>query len=261
MSSAADIRALRRGFRILETVNLHNGAGLRDVVRITGLPKTTTYRILENLCAAGYLRREPPDRRYFVTMQVRRLSDGYYDGGWLSDLARPVLERLAALIRFPVAIATPYGTSMMLRDNTDAQSPLAPNVYARGTLLPLLTSATGKVFLAFCDDVTRKTLLEVCSQSSEPEDDLARHPQLLEQTLGRIRKQGYAFGKGADKTEVAVPTATFSVPIRSRGHLIACLAMRYLTETKSRRQVVSEYRAVMKRHARQIGSRVAEQSV
>lgn len=253
----SEIRVLRRGLRVLEAVNLHNGARLRDIVRATGLPKTTTHRILENLHAAGYLRREEQDERYFVTLQARRLSDGYYDGGWISDLARPVLEELAAEIRFPVAIATPYGASMMLRDNTDAQSPLAPNVYARGTALPLLISATGKVFLAYCDDVTRKTLLDVCAQSPEPEDEIAQHPRLVEQMLSQIRKQGYAFGPGARRTEVAVPTATFSVPIRSRGHLIGCLAMRYLSGGMSRQQVVDRYLAIMRRYARRIGARVA----
>jgi len=258
LSSAGEIRALHRGLRVLEAVNLHNGACLRDIVRATGLPKTTAHRILENLRSAGYLRRDDGDERYFVTLQVRRLSDGYYDGGWVSELARPVLEQLAATIRFPVAIATPFGANMMLRDNTDAVSPLAPNVYAPGTVLPLLTSATGKVFLAYCDDVTRKTLLDVCAGSPAPDHELAQHPALLERTLERVRSQGYAFGPGARKTEVQVPTATFSVPIRARGRLIGCLAMRYLTDSMSRRQVVQRYHAVMNRHARRIGSRVAD---
>lgn len=258
MSAATEIRVLHRGLQVLEAVNLHNGAFLRDIVRITHLPKTTAHRILENLRSAGYLRRDDGDERYFVTLQVRRLSDGFYDGGWVSELARPVLEELADAIRFPVAIATPYGANMMLRDNTDASSPLAPNVYTRGTVLPLLTSATGKVFLAYCDGVTRKTLLDVCAQSDRPEDDLARHPRLLEQSLDRIREQGFAFGRGAGRTEVAVPTATFSVPIRSKGHLIGCLAMRYLSDSMTRDQVAQRYFRVMRRFARRIGSRVAD---
>lgn len=260
MSYAKEIRALHRGLRVLEAINLHNGACLRDVVRATGLPKTTTHRILENLRAAGYLRRDEPGERYFVTLRARRLSDGYYDGGWVSELARPVLEQLAAGIRFPVAIATPYGASMMLRDNTDADSPLAPNVYAAGTVLPLLTSATGKVYLANCDDVTRKTLLDVCAQSERPEDEMARHPLLIERMLAQVRKQGFAFGRGAGRTSVAVPTATFSVPIVARGHLIGCLAMRYLSESLTRPQVVDRYHAVMRRHARRIGTRVARRT-
>ena len=256
MSAISEIRALHRGLKILEAANLHNGAQLRDFVEITGLPKSTTHRILENLRAAGYLHRDDGDDRYYLSLRVRRLSDGFYDGGWISEIARPVLIELSETVGFPVAIATPYGTSMMLRDNTDAQSDLAPNIYTPGMTLPLLTSATGKVFLAFCDDVTRKTLLEVCAQSDAPEHEIARHPRLLSRSLQQVRKQGYAFGPGARHTRTSVETATIAVPIRSRQHLIGCLALRYLSANVRRATVVDRYLKLMNQHARLIGSQV-----
>ena len=257
MSAPPEIRSLQRGLAVLEAVNLHNGGSLRDFVQITGLPKTTTYRILENLRASGYLRRDPDDEHYYLTLAVRRLSDGFYDGGWIRAAARPLLEDLSAAVGFPVAIATPFGASMLLRDNTDALSPLAPNVYSRGTILPLLTSATGKVYLAFCDDVTRKTLLDMCRKSGRPEHELARHPGLLNRSLAQIRQQGYAFGPGSRKTRVKVKTATFSVPIKSGDVLIACLALRYLSEGLTRRVVTARYLDTMRQYATRIGDRVA----
>ncbi len=256
ITGVSEIRALRRGLRILETANLHNGAQLRDFVEITGLPKSTTHRILENLRAAGYLHRDDGDERYYLSLRVKRLSDGFYDGGWISEIARPILIKLSQTVGFPVAVATPYGTSMMLRDNTDARSNLAPNVYTPGMTLPLLTSASGKVFLAFCDDVTRKTLLEVCAQSDAPEHAIARHPQLLSRSLQQVRRQGYAFGPGAGRTRTSIETATIAVPIRSRQHLIGCLALRYLSANVRRKTVVERYLKTMNSHARLIGSKV-----
>jgi IclR family mhp operon transcriptional activator len=261
LSAVNEIRVLHRGFRVLEAANLHNGARLRDFVALTGLPKTTTYRILENLCSAGYLQRDDGDDRYYLTLSVRRLSDGFYDGGWVSDIARPVLERLSEKVRYPVAIATPYGAAMLLRDNTDSSSPLAPNVYSRGTELPLLTSATGKVFLAFCDEVTRRTLLDVCAQSHKSEHELARYPGLVARMLNQVRRQGYAFGKGARKTRVAVSTATFAVPIRAGDQLIGCLALRYLSEQLTNQNVVARYLQIMLRHAGMIGDGVSQRAV
>lgn len=256
MATVPEIRALQRGLRLLEAVNLHNGGRLRDYVAATGLAKTTVHRLLENLRAAGYLQREPGDDRYYLTLAVRRLSDGFYDGGWISAAARPELEVLAAAVGFPVAIATPYGAAMMLRDNTDAMSPLAPNVYSRGTILPLLSSATGKVYLAFCDGLTRKTLLDVCARSAKPEHALARRPALLQRALAQVRQHGYAFGPGQRRTPVAVRTATFSVPIHAGEQLIGCLALRYLSESLARRQVVRRYLGPMRAAARRIGDRV-----
>ncbi len=243
---------------MLEAVNQHNGGCLRDFVTATGLPKTTVHRLLENLRAAGYLRRDTGDERYYLTLSVRRLSDGFYDGGWISAAARPELEALAAAVGFPLAIATPFGAAMLLRDNTDALSPLAPNVYSRGTTLPLLSSATGKVYLAFCDEVTRKTLLAVCARSGRPEHALARRPALLQRALAQVRRQGYAFGPGQRQTRIAVRTATFAVPIHAGEQLIGCLALRYLSENLSRRQVVAHYLQTMRTAARRIGDRVMQ---
>lgn len=257
MSSVRTIRALDRGLKVLEAANLNNGARLREFVQITGLPKATTFRLLENLRRAGYLRRDAHDDRYFLTLRVRRLSDGYFDGGWISEIARPVLLELSAAVGFPVAIATPFGAAMMLRDNTDARNPLGLNVYSPGTTLPLLTSATGKVFLAFCDEVTRRTLLEVCATSGLAEHRLARHPDLLSRALAAVRKQGYAFGPGGRRTRAGVETATFAVPVRSKGRLIGSLALRYLSAHLSRATVAGRYLKTMNQHARLIGSRVA----
>ncbi len=249
---ATQIRSLTRGLALLEAANLQNGAPLRDFVAASGLAKPTAYRLLESLRASGYLQRAAGDERYFLTLKVRRLSDGYTDASWIATSARPLLLHLSEAIGFPVAIATPYGAAMILRDNTDAESALAPNVYSRGTLLPLLTSATGKVFLAFCNEVTRRTLLEVCAGSTLREHALARQPAVLATALAQIRRQGYAFGPGAGTTRVSQPTATLSVPIRAGSEVIACLAMRYLTTGLSREVVVQRYLKPLRRCAQAI---------
>jgi len=257
MPRTPEIRALHRGLEILELVNLHNNARLRDFVELTGLPKTTVYRILDNLCAAGYLTRVGRGDRYRLTVQVRRLSDGYQDSGWISDVARPLLQKLCNEISYPVAIATPYGTAMMLRDNTDSQSALVTNVYTRGTLLPMFTSATGKVYLAFCDSVTRKTILDVCADSSDPNHDIARHPRLVKQIITQISKQGYAFGQGGRHNDTGIKTSTCAVPIRAANQLIGCLAVRYVDEHLSRDEAAINFVARLKRCANLIGRKVS----
>lgn len=257
LSDPIEIRALQRGLALLETVNQNNGARLRDIVELCGLPKTTTHRILENLRSAGYLTRRAGSDRYYLTVEVRRLSDGFFDGGWISAIARPVLKRLSDSVGYPVGIATPYGTSMMVRDNTDSDRPLIPDKVARGTLIPLFTSASGKVYLAFCDEMTRKTLIEVCAASDKPEHDFARHPRLLSQMIGQVRKQRFAFGFGEQRVATAIKTSTCAVPVIVKDAMIGCLAIRYIDEHLSRKRVVEKYLPALEQHAELIVSQVA----
>jgi len=258
MPRTTEIRALHRGLEMLELVNLHNCARLRDFVGLTGLPKTTVYRILDNLCAGGYLTRVGRGDRYRLTARVRRLSDGYEGSGWIGDVARPLLRKLGSDIGYPVAIATPYGTAMMLRENTDTDSALITNIYTRGMLLPLFTSATGKVYLAFCDRVTRKTILDICADSSDPDHEIAGHPRLVAQIISRVREQGHAFGQGGRRGEKGAGTSTCAVPIHAGQRLIGCLAVRYADEHLSREEAAAAFLNKLKHCAKLIGNRVTE---
>jgi len=255
MAGPGNVTGLLKGLRILELLNLHNGARLHEIVTMSRMPKSTAYRLLENLRRCGYLTKH--QGRYYLSLRVRRLSDGFDDTGWISEVARPVLLQLARKVVYPVAIATVLGTHMVLRETTDATSPVIRNRYSRGTLIPLFTSASGKVYLAFCNPPARDTLLEICVDSTDQAHRFAQKPALVEQIVRAVRNQGYAFGRGSQQTQAPVKTSTFAVPVHAGRELIACLALRYIDAALSRDDVVNRYLGLMQTYAGEIGRRVA----
>src|SRR5690606_24110140 len=138
--------------------NLLNGATVSEIAQEIKLPRTTTYRILETLSHAGYVYRDSTDDRYRLTIMVRSLSDGFDDEAWVTQIARPCIEELCKDIVWPVAIASLSGTEMVVREATDHSSPLAVERYTAGTKVPLLSSAPGRVYLAFCPQSQRESL-------------------------------------------------------------------------------------------------------
>ncbi|MDH5275760.1 MAG: hypothetical protein OEW88_04985, partial [Gammaproteobacteria bacterium] len=90
--------------------------------------------------------------------------------------------------------------------------------------------------------------------------NLARHPDLLQQSLDTVRRQGYAFGPGGRQSKAGIETATIAVPILARGRLIGAMALRFLSATMKRQTVVDRYLKIMNQHARLIGRRVAASS-
>jgi hypothetical protein len=72
-------------------------------------------------------------------------------------IARPHLSALCEQIVWPVAIATPSGSAMMIREATDHQSPLALEHYGAGVRVPMLASAAGRAYLAFCASTTARS--------------------------------------------------------------------------------------------------------
>ena len=70
------VRALERGLAMLELVNDEGGVCPADAARRLQLPRPTAYRLLETLEDLGYVRRNPFDNRFLVTIEARRLSSG-----------------------------------------------------------------------------------------------------------------------------------------------------------------------------------------
>jgi IclR family mhp operon transcriptional activator len=224
MSSTRPIRALLRGLEVLHVLNQHNGATVSEVASAIDLPRTTTYRILETLCVAGYAYRAKSDERYRLTIMVRGLSDGFDDEAWVTQIARPYIYELCRDLVWPVAIATLSGATMLIRQTTDHESPLAVEKRGPGFRVPILGSASGLAYLAFCPKEQRDTLMEVLAQSKREADRPARNRNKMYESLVETRKQGYAVSRRKRRISDEI---SMSVPILAEERLLATLTIRF----------------------------------
>ncbi len=224
MESTRPIRALIRGLDALTVLNLRNGATVSEVAQEIKLPRTTTYRILETLSHAGFVYRDSTDDCYRLTIMVRGLSDGYDDEAWVTQIARPYIYELGKDIVWPVAIASLSGTSMMLRESTDHRSPLAVERFSAGFRVPLLTSSSGRVYLAFSPPTQRDSLLEILARSNREEDKLARNRPEVMKLLNDVKMQGYA---SAVRPRRVSEEISLSVPILIDDRVLAAVMIRF----------------------------------
>jgi len=238
MESTRPIRALMRGLDALTVLNLRDGATVSEVVQEIRLPRTTVYRILETLCDAGFVYRDPTDDRYRLTILVRGLSDGFDDEAWVTQIAKPFLYELSREVVWPVAIATLSGTSMLVRETTDHSSPLAIERYSAGFRVPLLTSATGLAYLAHCPDSQRETLLEILARSNKPTESPARSRQEILELLSEIRERGYAT---VNRSRPVADEVTISVPVALEERALAGLTIRYTASALPLQAAVSRF--------------------
>src|SRR6202171_1216552 len=211
--STRPIRALNRGLEVLTELNRLERAAINTLAGAVRLPRTTTYRILETLRLAGYVVRDPHDDCYRPTIMVRALSDGFDDEAMVAHIAKPHLAALGAQIVWPVAVAPPSGATMMIRETTDRQSPLALEQYRAGVRVSMLGSAAGRAYLAFCGGPERDALLELLSRSSRPEDRLARNRIEVERILNETRAQGFGM---AQRPRRVAGERSLAVPARAK---------------------------------------------
>jgi IclR family mhp operon transcriptional activator len=252
--STRPVRALNRGLEVLTELNRLERAAINTLAAAAGLPRTTTYRILETLRLAGYVERDAHDDCYRPTIMVRALSDGFDDEALVAHIAKPLLAALGQQIVWPVAVATPSGSTMMIRETTDASSPLALEQYSAGVRVPMLASAAGRAYLAFCAPAQRDALLDVLARSSLPEDRLARNRTEVERLLNETRTQGYGMAHRARRVS---EETSLAIPVRAKDRILATVTVRYAASAVPLRTAVEQFLPKMREFAHKIETQFA----
>ncbi len=256
MESTRPIRALMRGLDALTVLNMRDGATVSEVAQEIRLPRTTVYRILETLCDAGFVFRDASDDRYRLTIQVRALSDGFDDEAWVTQIAKPIIRELCREVVWPISVTTLSGTSMLVRECTDHISPLAIERHSAGFRAPLLTTASGRVFLAYSPGPQRESLIEILARSNKEEDKPARSRADLSRLLAEIKAAGYAT---VTRTRRLMEEISLSVPIVLDDHVVAGLTVRFASSAVPLKAGVERFLPKLRQSAARISTLYSEQ--
>lgn len=229
------VNALLRGLLVLEAVNTHGPAGLSQLCRHTGLPKATTLRLLESLRQAGYLSFDTQQQTYSVSLRALALSNNVSVENQLLEVAKPIMGRLRQRLGWPSDVAVLQHDKMVIVDTNRQPGMLSTN-RSIGSRVPLMASATGRVYLANTKPEERARLLDLAAQSNDPFEALAREPEAAEKLLEQTRRRGYGLSdqeflstnRGA---AVAVMRGSEVVCVIN---LIALATLASLTEVKKR---------------------------
>jgi IclR family mhp operon transcriptional activator len=223
--------------QLLEAISSRGTADLATLQLATGLPKPTMIRLLRTLARTGHVRHVSRRVGYALSEGVLRLSAGLLYADRVVSSARSHMEFFTATYKWPLGIATFHRGALRLRHGTYAQSPVATNIPSLDQKLPLLTSAHGHVYFAFCSDVERKIILETLRAPSHPEYAEARNVRRTAAIIRDVRAKGYALREMRPRERVG----GLAVPVFHRDRVVATISMRYFRAAVSPEEVVDRY--------------------
>jgi len=128
---------------------------LTEISAETGLPLSTTHRLLAELEVWGALQRDE-NGRYQIGIRLWEL--GQHAGRQVREIARPLLQDLYSLTQETVHIAIREDTDALYIDRVYG-SRRVPQASRVGGRLPLHATAVGKVLLAFEESWVRDAVL------------------------------------------------------------------------------------------------------
>lgn len=220
-SSTYLVPGLERGLRILAEFSAREPVlGAPELSKRIGIPRTTTFRLLQTLEALGFLERANGDRHFRLGVAVLRLGFEYLSSLELTDVGTPVIEKLRD--------ATGLSTHLLIRDQRDVvfvakaqtHNPMFSSVKVHvGTRLPAHATVHGQVLMG---DLTFDELRQLYPDS-KLEQFTDRTPGTLEELYGRIRESaalGYAVSEASFERGISVVTA----PVRDQsGRIVAAI--------------------------------------
>lgn len=215
------IRAISRGIAVIQATNRIGPISMMEISRAANIPYPTACRIVQTLIHEGFIEREPARKRYRVTGLVQTLSTGFQAEDELVTVARDHIVALTHKLNWPISLATRVGTSMMVRDSTHGLTSLTFTNYYPGYTLPISECATGKAYIAHCDDEEREAIIEGWKMT---DNDTSKVGLLLVRDgslLSEIRKNGYAIHNRNTYTADDGKTSSIAVPIMRENGIIA----------------------------------------
>ncbi|MGX4710449.1 IclR family transcriptional regulator [Rhodococcus ruber] len=249
--SAPDDRAtsaslLGRAFEILGVfTQSRRSMTLSELARGSGLPKSTTHRLLAMLQEVGAVERI--DDRYQVGLRL--FSVGICSAEVeLRDAALPFLERIHRATRQTVNLAVLRGHDVVyLAKTTGGATPTPASVGGR---LPAHATAVGKALLAH-------TPVDPDGSRSHPlvprTPATIVRPDDLHACLEGVRLRGHAI----DREEAAKGLACIGVPVLVGGEAIAAISVAFPSGYGSGEQLVSPLREASAAIGRSLGARYA----
>jgi IclR family acetate operon transcriptional repressor len=189
LSTTAGRSVLEGAFALLNVLHQEEDAGVSRLAAACGLPKTTAYRLLDQLVELGAVERSAG--RYRIGPGMFRLGHGWQPHPGLRSAAQRPLQRLAAVTGMTVALAVLHQGQTLVLDWTTAADIPPPLPDDRQTW-PWYTAA-GKVLAA----------------SAQPGLPLGPLPRTWPDEAGRIREYGAAY----DREEVLQGICCAAVPV------------------------------------------------
>lgn len=204
--------AISRAFDVLRCFTPQRPMlGNNDLVRLTGLPRSTVSRLAFTLEELGYLYRLGPVGKYRLGWGVVSLGYPLLTSMTLRQIARPEMHALATRLEVNVNMGTLHRLSVVFVESVrfDETSAMRPDIGApRG----LLTTSIGRALVLSLDERSRNSLVNR-AVVADP-DETGRTRRRLEQARRMLSVKGFCVSSDDSRTGYSA----VSVPMRVVAH-------------------------------------------
>ncbi len=200
------VKALDKALSIFTLVCTNEGLSLKELEELSGLNRTTVYRILQSFIDWGYVEQNLTNKKYRASLKILEMAGIVLRRIDVVKVARPYLLRLRDESKESTSVAVLNGFNIVFAD----WEPSYYEAHVSGSVgksIPAYCTGSGKAILAYLPKEDVNTLLEEHELKRYTQNTITDKDELkqdLEQTVTR----GYGMSIeefGSDVIVVAAP--------------------------------------------------------
>ncbi|WP_088006104.1 IclR family transcriptional regulator [Indiicoccus explosivorum] len=202
---------------ILSAGTIEEGLTISELSIASKLPLGTMHRILKAMSEHGMVEQDVLTKRYRLGTVWMEYGLRVYDSMDYISKIRPELERLSKEVNESVYLSKPAGPEAIIMERIDSENNTIRIYDQLGTRIPMHIGAANKAMLAAMPETEAKRILS----SLVPAEEL----RAIQETLARIRRQGYAVSHG----ERTAGTSSIGVAVTDRlGAIIGAISVGFI---------------------------------
>jgi DNA-binding IclR family transcriptional regulator len=224
---------------------------LAEISREVDAHKSSVFRVLTTLEAAGFLEKDPQSGKYRLGLKILDLAGRVWGRHDIRQIATPYMEELARETGEVIHLAVLDGADIVYLEKK-GQGQILTVATRVGGRNPAYASSMGKILLADLSESELKAVLGRGKLQKLTPNTITEMPRLTEE-LNRIREQGFAL----DNEETFPGIRCVGAPIRDAGGKVIAAVSVTVPAQRMNDERVRELWRLVTGTARMISERVA----
>lgn len=219
MKGDKNVSMITKSMELLELLSQYpKGLTLQEIVGLQGYPKSSVFKIANNLFDLGYIGREPDSLRYFLSRKLLLLGLTAVSSYDIIEMSEEYMRRLRDRVGESVMIGTLIDSEVVLLKQVQGCLDFVFTLQ-QGMRFNLHSTAPGKVLLAFMSENKQRERIAEIKLEVLNEYTITEKGQ-LKRELDKIVADGYAL----DLNETVEGVHCVAAPIfDEKGNAIACI--------------------------------------
>lgn len=234
-----NLACLNKAVSILNILSMEpNSYNVTELSNISGLNRTTIYRILSTLEESKMVIKNEITKEYKIGPAIYHMGCTYLNNFNCDDQIPRILNEISKQTEESVGYAIREGDTVLSLYEIEINQPLKMN-YKPGLYYPMNRGCYGKCLMAYYDNEKVKELLHSQKFEKITDNTLTTSEEILEE-YKTIREQGYVISK----YEVSPYALGVGIPVfNAKGIVKACVAVSFIrgSSGKSDEKRINEF--------------------